>query len=336
MRIGIVGVGRIGAMHAGALCRLPGVGSVVLTDLDTARARAAAERLGCESAGSVDDLLDSGPDALVIATATVTHPELIVRGVAAGIPVFCEKPVAADIDDTLDVIGQTADADVAVQIGFQRRFDAGYLAARDAARSGSLGFVHTIRATTLDPAPPPGDYLASSGGFFRDCAVHDFDAIRWVTGREVTEVYAVGLNRGEEFIRSAGDVDTQSALLTLDDGTLALVSNSRYNAAGYDVRLELLGEKDSISVGLDDRMPLRSAQPGATFPDGPAYAHFMDRFRDAYEAELGAFVALAASGGPSPCTMRDALEAFYIAEACEISRKRRTPVTLAEVRHPPS
>jgi myo-inositol 2-dehydrogenase/D-chiro-inositol 1-dehydrogenase len=332
MRIGLIGVGRIGSFHASTLTKLPQVDSVVLTDVDTARARTTADRLACESADSVDDLLAGGVDALVVATATDTHAELIVRGVAAGVPVFCEKPVARDIDDTLAVIERTAHAAMPVQIGFQRRFDAGYLAAREATQSGSLGYVHHIRATTLDPAPPPGDYIASSGGFFADCAVHDFDAIRWVTGRDVTEVYAVGANRGEEFIRSAGDVDTLSAMLTLDDGTLALVSNSRYNAAGYDVRLELLGEKNSISVGLDDRMPLRSAQPGITFPAGPAYPHFMERFRDAYQAELASFVSLTATGGSSQCTMKDALEAGYIAEACEISRQRRSPVSVAEVR----
>jgi myo-inositol 2-dehydrogenase/D-chiro-inositol 1-dehydrogenase len=229
------------------------------------------------------------------------------------------------------VINGASGATAPVQIGFQRRFDAGFIAARAAARSGSLGPVHTIRATTLDPAPPPPDYIAGSGGFFRDCSVHDFDAIRWVTGHEVSEVYAAGVNRGADYIRAAGDVDTLSALLTLDDGTLAVVSNSRYNAAGYDVRLELLGARASVSAGLDSRMPLRSAEPDTTFPAGPPYSHFLDRFRDAYQAELAAFVAVAAAGGDSPCTMQDALEVFYIAEACEISRQRHAPVPLPEV-----
>lgn len=332
MRIGLIGVGRIGAFHAARLSQLPQVKSVILTDADAARAREAAERLGCETASSLDELLGSGIDALVVATATDTHPQIILRGVRAGLPVFCEKPVAADVDGTLEVIQGASGAVALVQIGFQRRFDAGYVAARAACQSGSLGWVHTIRATTLDPSPPPADYVAASGGFFRDCAVHDFDAIRWVTGHEVVEVYAVGVNRGEDYIRAAGDVDTQAALLTLDDGTLALVSNSRYNAAGYDVRLELLGSAAGISVGLDDRMPLRSVQPGVTFPAGPAYPHFLERFRDAYHAELAAFVELAAAGGDSPCTMQDALEAFYIAEACEVSRQRHAPVQVAEVR----
>lgn len=332
MRIGLVGVGRIGAFHAATLSRSPRVESVLVADADHGRASEIAARLGLLAAESPDDLFAAGIGALVVATATAVHPEFIVRGVQAGLPVFCEKPVAADIAGTLEVIKQASGTAVPVQIGFQRRFDAGYAGARAAVQSGALGWVHTIRATTLDAAPPPAAYIPTSGGFFRDCSVHDFDAIRWVTGREVTEVYAIGANRGEDFFRDAGDVDTLAALLTLDDGTLAAVSNSRYNAAGYDVRLELLGSADSVSVGLEDRLPLRSAEPGTSFPAGPAYRDFLDRFGAAYQAELTAFTELAAGGGESPCTMNDALEAFYIAEACELSRARHEPVTLAEVR----
>lgn len=332
MRIGLAGVGRIGAFHADTLRRLPATGSLIVADADPARASEVAQRLGVEAADSPGVLLDSGIDALVIATATDAHPEFIVRGVQAGLPVFCEKPVATDVAGTLDVIERTSGAVAPVQIGFQRRFDAGYLAAREAVRSGALGWMHTVRATTLDPGPPAPEYVAASGGLFRDCGVHDFDAIRWVTGREVLEVYAVGTNRGADFFRAAGDVDTMAAVLTLSDDSLALVSNTRYNAAGYDVRLEVLGSKDSISAGLDDRLPLRSAEPGVTFPAGPPYPLFIERFHDAYTAELAAFARLAANGGENPCTMRDALEAFYIAEACEISRARHQPVRVAEVR----
>jgi myo-inositol 2-dehydrogenase/D-chiro-inositol 1-dehydrogenase len=330
MRIGLIGVGRIGAFHAATLRGLPGVGSVIVADADPGRAREVATRLGIEAGGTVDDLLAAGIDGLVIATATGTHPELIRRGVAAGLPVFCEKPVAPDADGTLNVIKETAGADV--QIGFQRRFDAGFRAARDAALSGKLGWLHTIRSTTLDAAPPPAGYVRGSGGIFRDCAVHDFDAIRWVSGRAITQVYAAGANRGAEFFRAAGDVDTASAVLTLDDGTIALVSCTRYNAAGYDVRLEVLGSASSICAGLDDQLPVRSAEPGQPFPRGPAHRDFMNRFHDAYAAELAAFTEVVHGRRASPCTPQDALEAFYVAEACERSRHRDEPVRIAEVR----
>ena len=162
--------------------------------------------------------------------------------------------------------------------------------------------------------------------------MHDFDAIRWVSGREVAAVYATGANRGEEFFRAAGDVDTASATLRMDDGTLAVVSCGRYNDAGYDVRLELLGSAGSVCAGLDDRMALRSAEPDQSFPAGPAHRDFIGRFADAYAAELAAFVDVAAGRTASPCTLEDALEAFYVAEACELSRRRQQPVLVAEVR----
>jgi len=332
MRIGLAGAGRIGAFHARILSGLPAVDSVVIADADPARASEVARQLELEAADSPEHLLRQELDALVIAAPTQAHPGLIVAGTEAGLPVFCEKPVAPDIDSTREVIKRVGVAAASVQVGFQRRFDAGYLAAREAVRSGSLGWVHTLRATTLDPAPPAPAYIQTSGGLFRDCGIHDFDAIRWVTGREVREAYAVGANRGAGFIRASGDVDTMAAVLTLDDDSLAVVSNARYNGAGHDVRLEVLGSSGSICAGLDDRLPLRSAEPGSAFPSGAPYSSFTDRFSDAYRAELAAFTALAEHGGQSPCTMSDALEAFYVAEACELSRARHKPVAVAEVR----
>ncbi|CAM5703726.1 Oxidoreductase OS=Streptomyces glaucescens OX=1907 GN=SGLAU_28665 PE=3 SV=1 [Streptomyces glaucescens] len=204
-----------------------------------------------------------------------------------------------------------------------------FAVARAAVHSGELGPLHTVRSTTLDPAPPPAAYIAASGGIFRDCSVHDFDIIRWVTGREVTEVYAVGGNRGAAPIAAAGDADTTGALLTLDDGTIAVVSNSRHNGRGYDVRMELHGFADSIAVGLDDKLPLRSVEPGVTFPAGTPHDFFMDRFAAAYRAELTAFTEVVAGARPSPCTVEDALEAGWIAEACTLSRAEHRPVTIA-------
>src|ERR1700719_255973 len=282
MRIGLIGVGRIGVFHASTLRRLPGVDTLIITDADLDRARQVAAEFGARTAGSVTELLEAGVDGLVIAAPTGAHPELIKRGVQAGVPVFCEKPVAPDVEGTLDVIKSTSGSATAVQIGFQRRFDAGFRAAREAARSGSLGWLHTIRSTTFDAAPPPAGYIRGSGGIFRDCAVHDFDAIRWVSGREVVQVYATGANRGEDFFRAAGDVDTASATLTLDDGTLAVVSCGRYNDAGHDVRLELLGSAGSVCAGLDERMALRSGEPGEGFPARPGHRDFVGGVGDTY------------------------------------------------------
>ncbi|MFD8257421.1 Gfo/Idh/MocA family oxidoreductase [Streptomyces griseoluteus] len=332
MRIGILGLGRIGAFHAETLSALDAVTSLVVADPVADAAKAAAERYGAQVADSPEALLAAGVDGLVIAAATDAHPALIRAGVAAGVPVFCEKPVARTIAEGVAVLDAVRESGVPIQIGFNRRFDAGFMAARAAVRSGELGELHTVRSTTLDPAPPSAAYVAASGGIFRDCSVHDFDMIRWVTGREVTEVYAVGGNRGAAYIEEAGDADTTSAVLTLDDGTLAVVSNSRHNARGHDVRMELLGFADSLAVGLDDRLPIRSAEPGVTFPSGTPHDFFMDRFADAYRAELAAFTEVVAGTRPSPCTVAEALEAGWIAEACTLSLHEHRPVTLTEVR----
>ncbi|SFY49323.1 Gfo/Idh/MocA family protein [Streptomyces sp. F-1] len=332
MRIGILGLGRIGAFHAETLCALDVVTSLVVADPLADAAKAAAERFGAEIADSPEALLAAGVDGLVVAAATDAHPALIRAGVEAGVPVFCEKPVARTMAEGLAVREAVRDGTVPVQIGFNRRFDAGFAAAREAVRAGELGPLHTVRCTTLDPAPPPAAYIAASGGIFRDCSVHDFDVIRWVTGREVAEVYAVGGNRGAGYIGEAGDADTTGALLTLDDGTLAVVSNSRHNGRGYDVRMELHGFTDALAVGLDDKLPLRSAEAGVSFPAGPPHDFFMDRFAAAYRAELAAFTEVVAGERPSPCTVEDALEAGWIAEACTLSRREHRPVRLAEVR----
>ncbi|MCP9965648.1 Gfo/Idh/MocA family oxidoreductase [Actinomadura madurae] len=196
-----------------------------------------------------------------------------------------------------------AAAGVPVQVGFQRRFDAGNAAAREALASGRLGWLHTVRSCSFDPAPPPPGYVPSSGGLFRDCVIHDLDLIRFVTGREVVRVMAAGANRGDDFFREYGDVDTGSALLVLDDGTLGQVSATRYNAAGYDARLELFGSKDSIVTGLDGRTPVTALPERGGEPE-PAYSGFMDRFSDAYDAELRAFVDVVAAAAPTRARRR--------------------------------
>ncbi|MEY9856232.1 myo-inositol 2-dehydrogenase/D-chiro-inositol 1-dehydrogenase [Catenulispora sp. GAS73] len=330
--LGLVGVGRIGALHARTLHGLADV-EVVVADVQSGRAEALAGSLGVRWAPDIDSLLRTELDALVVATPTGSHAELIERGVAAGVPVFCEKPVAENSAKTLEVIKSVDKYGGRVQIGFQRRFDAGYAAARAAVRAGTLGRVHTLRAQTCDPFPPPAGYIATSGGIFRDCSVHDFDAIRWVTGREVVSVFASGSDRGEAFFAEFGDADTAAAVLRLDDGALAVVTATRYHGAGYAVTLDVQGSRGSVGAGYDDGLPLRPVGDGdGMWPKGPAHAGFLERFRQAYVGELEAFVEFAKGRIESPCPVGDALEALYVAEACDLSRAENRPVTIAEVR----
>ncbi|MFC4498002.1 MULTISPECIES: Gfo/Idh/MocA family oxidoreductase [Streptomyces] len=331
MRIGVIGTGRIGTIHANTLSRHREVGSLILTDADPSRAAELALRLGETAAPGVDEIFRWGVDAVVITTATAAHAELIGRAARSGLPVFCEKPIALDLAGTLQAIGEVESAGTILQMGFQRRFDAGYAGAREAVRSGRLGRLHTVRALTSDQAPPTAEWLPVSGGIYRDALIHDFDCLRWVTGREVSDVYAAGSDAGPAMFRAAGDVDTAAAVLTLDDGTLATATATRLNGAGYDVRMELAGELDQIVVGLDDRTPIASTEPtGPPAADKP-WTGFLERFEPAYEAELIAFVGVVRGELVNPCDGREALQAFRIAEACDVSRHERRAVALTEI-----
>ncbi|MDQ4052147.1 MAG: Gfo/Idh/MocA family oxidoreductase [Actinomycetota bacterium] len=328
MKVGVAGLGRIGPFHAATLA---GLGhEVVVTDVRGDLARDLAGRHGYAVVPDVDSMLGE-VDGVVIATDTRAHAEVLRAALAADVPTFCEKPVAVTLADTIAVTELVEASDVPVQVGFQRRFDEGYRRAKQAVDSGELGFVHSIRSTTHDQSPPAPDYLPTSGGIFRDCNIHDFDIIRYVTGREVASVYAVGANKGEAFFAEAGDVDTGAALLTLDDGTLAAVTSTRYNGAGHDVRMELLGSKAAIGVGYDDSLALTSAESGATYPRGPRLATFLERFAPAYRAEMATFCDVATGSVRSPCSVAEALAAFRIAEAAQRSLESGLPVAVAEV-----
>jgi myo-inositol 2-dehydrogenase/D-chiro-inositol 1-dehydrogenase len=327
--VGVVGVGRIGVHHARSLLAVADVAELVVADADPARAEIVARELGA-SAAAPAALIESAPDALVISTPTPTHAPLLRLAAEAGIPTFCEKPVALELAVLDDVAAEVEATGTLVQVGFQRRFDAGYRAARDAVADGRVGRLLVLRAATHDPAPPAEAYVAASGGIFRDLHIHDFDAIRFVTGREVVEVYADGAVRETPWFARHDDVDAAVATLRLDDGALAVVTGTRRDPLGYDVRLEVFGTGDSVAVGVDERSPYRSVEQGQAPPADP-YRGFLDRFDAAYRAELEAFVAAVRSGGPSPCTLADARAALAIAVAADRSRAERRPVAVEEV-----
>ena len=332
MRVGLIGLGRIGALHAATLTALSEVDELIVTDAMPAAVAAVVDRFGATPVADANELIAGGIDGLVVGAPTRFHLELLRAGVAAGIPVFCEKPVAEDPYAAQSLLAEVEASGVPVQIGFPRRFDPAFTAAKAALDEGRLGWLTTVRSTTMDPAPPPRAYVAGSGGIFHDCMIHDLDAVRWVTGREVVEVYATGGNRGDQLFAELDDVDTASALLTFDDGTIGVVSNTRYNGQGYDVRLELHGSDGSIAAGLDDGWPMVSADPDTVFPAGPPHTFFMDRLAEAFRIELATFVDVAAGRRTSPCTMREGLEASWVAEACARSRREHRPIRLDELR----
>jgi myo-inositol 2-dehydrogenase / D-chiro-inositol 1-dehydrogenase len=331
LHIGLIGVGRIGVLHARTLAQLPGVGAVTVADAEPGRAAQVAGELRLNAVDTPQALVESGVDAVVIATSTPGHVPMLSLALAEGLPAFCEKPVALDLAPLDALLEEVERAGTLVQVGFQRRFDAGYRAAHDAVADGAVGDVLLLRAATHDPEPPAEEYIAVSGGIFRDLHIHDFDAIRFVTGREVLEVYADGAVRGAPWFERLGDVDVAAALLRLDDGTLAVLTGTRQDPLGYDVRLELFGTRDSIAVGADARTPLRSVEPGGPAPAPTGYRDFLERFAAAYRAELEAFVAAVLDGGPSPCPVTEARAALVVALAADRSRTERRPVSIEEV-----
>ena len=193
-----------------------------------------------------------------------------------------------------------------------------------------LGTLLAFRAASHDPAPPAEAYIASSGGIFRDLHIHDLDAVRYVTGEEIVEVYADGSVVETPWFGDHGDVDSAVAVLRLAGGALGVLTGTRRDPLGYDVRLELFGTGDSVAVGVDARTPLRSLEPGAS-PAGDGYRDFIDRFEAAYRAELAAFVDAVLDGGDSPCDLREARAALAVALAADRSRAERRPVAVADV-----
>ena len=330
MKLAILGVGRLGAFHAKLLRELESASELRIHDADPARAQALARELGGTHAPSVDAAL-GGVDAVVIVTPTGTHAELIRRALDLRIAVFCEKPIALDLDATKGVVDHVAKTGGRVQIGFQRRFDAGFREARRRVRAGELGTVYSFHMTSRDATPPPDAYVETSGGQFVDQLIHDFDVTRWMFGEEVKDLYATGSTLGFPQYEAWGDVATSAVVLRLRGGAIGLLQAARHNEAGYDVRAEIFGAKDTIAVGLDPRTPLTSVEPDGPKLKDPAYPTFFVRFADAYRAELAHFLRYARGEAENPCTAEDAMEALRIALAARQSLRERRPIGLSEI-----
>jgi len=313
VRIGVLGTGRIGAMHAELLARrVPGAALAVVYDA----VPESADRLGAPVARSVEDVLSSpAVDAVAVCSSTDTHVDLVVAAAEAGKAIFCEKPLSLDLDEVDRALAAVERAGVLLQIGFNRRFDPGHRAVRDAVAAGKVGDVHILRITSRDPAPPPLDYIAVSGGLFLDMTIHDFDMARFVTGSEVVEVYARGAVRVDPAIGEAGDVDTAVVTLAHENGALTAIDNSRRAVYGYDQRVEAFGSK------------------GVVLSENPApMPHFfLDRYEPSYIAEWEAFVAAVRSGGPSPVPGADGRAPLMIGLAARRSGRAGRLVRIAEV-----
>ena len=329
MKFGIIGAGRIGANHARILSGLAGVSTLMIADVATERAAQLAGSLPNASAVDVETVFGQS-EAIVIASSTDTHAALLLTAAEAGLPTFCEKPIALNLDSTREAVAATEASGITVQMGFQRRYDPGIRAIRQQIERGELGTAFLVRSQTHDPAPPPIDYIPSSGGIFRDCLIHDIDAVRYVTGQEIVAVTAFGSEVGHPDIASHGDFGTATAMLQMSGGTLGQISGLRLDPVGYDVRLEAFGSERALAAGWSERTPIVSTEPGMPPPADPIIT-FWDRFDFAYRAELEAFLRVAKGGEAPACGPRDALENLRAAIACDRSVAERRTVALEEI-----
>ncbi len=330
MRIGVAGVGRIGAMHAANLAELEAVDEVVLADEVPGRAAEVAARLGVAAAADLDELFRR-VDAVVIATPTNTHPAVLRAALAAGVPALCEKPIAGERHEMRHLIEEVEASGVPVVVGFQRRFDPAVIELKRRIDDGEVGAVYLVNARGHDAQPPDFGYLPASGGIYRDLLIHDLDAVPWLVGEPVARVYAAGSVLVDGAFADADDVDTTAVTLTFESGALAVITGGRHDPRGYDHRLEVLGSRDSLAVGLDPRTPISSLEPGGPQVRSDAYPGFPERFQRAYRNEMAVFVEVAAGRVANPSPVRDSLVSLELALAAERSRREGRPVSLTPV-----
>ena len=305
VRIGVLGVGRIGKMHAGIIAReTPGAELAGVFDVNDEAARAVAAEFQVPVMTVEEMLASPDVDAVAVCSSTDTHVELIEKAAAAGKAIMCEKPVSLDLTEVDKALAAVEAANVPFMVGFNRRFDPTHAAVQHAVADGRIGEPHIARLSSRDPAPPPVEYIKVSGGIFVDMMIHDFDMARFVVGSPVVEVYATGGVRIDPAIGEAGDLDTAVVVLKHEDGTITTIDNSRQAVYGYDQRLEVFGS-EGMAVSEN---PMKDAAMVYT-ADGRGGANlpyfFLDRYMDSYRQEWQAFVRYVEEGGPSPVSGAD-------------------------------
>lgn len=330
LKVGLLGAGRIAGVHATAISTNPGSRLEAISDIDRSAAERLARQYGAEARSTEAILGDRSINAVLIATSTDTHSDLIEKATAAGKAVLCEKPVDLNLARAQACQKKAASSGMPVMIGFNRRFDPNFAALKAAADRGEVGKSELLAITSFDPAPPPVSYIKFSGGLFRDMMIHDFDMANFIMGAAPVAVSAVGSSIVDPEIGAAGDVDTAVATLSYDDGRIAVIKNSRRAVYGYDQRLELLGSEGLLQAqNMLENSVVKSTAAGVTGAK-PTY-FFLERYMSAYAAEWAAFVKAVDEGVPVPVTLDDGIAALAMAEAATRSMKVGAPVSLASV-----
>jgi myo-inositol 2-dehydrogenase/D-chiro-inositol 1-dehydrogenase len=335
INIALVGAGRIGQVHAAHLAgRVAGARLYGIADVQAEAAERCARQHGVAlSTSDYRRLLDDPQvQAVAICSATDTHAPIIAEAAQAGKHIFCEKPIALTLESIDAALAEVERAGVRLQIGFNRRFDTSFRRARAAVERGEVGRLERIHITSRDPAPPPLSYVRTSGGLFLDMMIHDFDMLRFLTGDEPVELYAVADALVDPEIGAAGDVDTAVVTLRMASGAIATIENSRRAVYGYDQRVELFGSAGALrtenhypnSATLSDANSVRRDLP---------LNFFMERYSESYLEEMRAFVAAVREGAPTPVTGRDGRAPVVIGMAAARSLRENRPVKLDQA-HP--
>lgn len=334
LNIGIIGAGRIGKVHLQSVTRYVTDAKVIaLADpFMNAETEEWARSLGVAklTRDYKEILADPEVDAVFICSSTDTHSAISLEAIAAGKHIFCEKPVDHDLGKIKAVMQALEGSNVKYQVGFNRRFDHNFAAAREAVAKGRIGELAVLKITSRDPGAPPVDYIKVSGGIFLDMTIHDFDMVRFISGEEVTEVYAAGGVTVDPAIGEAGDIDTAVVTLRLESGALAVIDNCRRASYGYDQRLEAFGSKGQVAISNDTASSAVVSDASGVTAEKPLY-FFLERYMQAYAAEVEAFVAAVRDDTPVPVGIDAGLQSVLIGVAAKKSLELGRPVKLSEI-----
>jgi myo-inositol 2-dehydrogenase/D-chiro-inositol 1-dehydrogenase len=327
LRFAQFGAGRIGAIHAANLAAMNETQLLHVVDVNAEAARTLATRHGAQVSGVDAALADPNVDAVIIASSTDTHADLAIASARAGKAIFCEKPIDLSLKRVDACLAAVKKARIPMFVGFNRRFDPSFAALQTRITRGDIGNVEQVIISSRDPGLPPIAYLKVSGGQFRDMTIHDFDMARWLLGEEPVELFAYGTCLVDPAVAKVGDTDSAMVVMKTASGKLCHINNSRRASYGYDQRLEVHGSKGRLLAGNRAPTTVELADGDAVTTDKPLY-FFLERYAEAYRAELTAFVDAVVNKKPLPVTAQDGRQAIVLAEAAVKSLKTGRPVKL--------
>jgi len=333
LKLGVIGTGRIGKVHIATLVQnVPQADVVAIADINFAGAKETAQMYGIASVfnNHMDVINHPEVEAVIICSSTDTHAPYIVDTAKAGKHIFCEKPIDLSLDVIKGALDAVEKAGVKLMVGFNRRFDPHFSKVRQMVAEGKIGEPHVLKITSRDPAPPPAEYVAVSGGIFLDMTIHDFDMARFIMGSEVTEVYSKATVLVDPAIGKAGDVDTAIITLTFENGALGVIDNSRKAVYGYDQRVEAFGSKGMTYADNDFPDTHRLYTVEGVQGSLPLY-FFLERYLDSYTNEMKVFCDAVLNNKPLPVTGKDGLMSVVIGLAAKKSHQEKRPVKISEI-----